>query len=186
MFALVDDINMIDAVVYERAWREETRLYVSGYSSSGYTSDLSDQAFERLGINFVLVVNDRGRILDSRGYDLGEGASVGVPDSLKAHIGPGLLVARNISERKEAGKLKLEAFRQIEKNMEQFAILNDHLRNPLQVIVGLTLLHGENEEISQNILPQAEVINHIVHQLDQGWIESEKIRDWLKRYYEFD
>jgi len=97
-----------------------------------------------------------------------------------------LLVARNISERKETERLKLEAFKQIEKNMEQFAILNDHLRNPLQVIVGLTILQGENEVISEKILGQVGIINDIVHQIDQGWIESEKIRDWLKKYYEFE
>ncbi|HDR72498.1 MAG TPA: PAS domain S-box protein [Methanoculleus sp.] len=97
-----------------------------------------------------------------------------------------LLVARNISERRETERLKFEAFKQIEKNMEQFAILNDHLRNPLQVIVGLTLLHLEDEQMAENILEQAGIINNIVHQLDRGWIESEKIRDWLRKYYEFD
>jgi PAS domain S-box-containing protein len=122
-----------------------------------------------------------------RTYD-GAIVPVEVNAHLFEHLGNAaiLLVARDISERKEAERLKFEAFRQIEKNMEQFAILNDHLRNPLQVIVGLTLLYGDKEEISEKILDQADVINEIVHKIDQGWIESEKIRDWLKKYYEFD
>jgi PAS domain S-box-containing protein len=97
-----------------------------------------------------------------------------------------LSIARDISERKQAEALKKEAFRQIERNMEQFAILNDHIRNPLQAIVGLSLLHAENEEVCGKILGQVEEINQLVDQLDQGWIESEKVRDWLRKYYGFD
>jgi PAS domain S-box-containing protein len=97
-----------------------------------------------------------------------------------------LAMARDITERKDVEKVKKEAFCQIEKNMEQFAILNDHIRNPLQAIVGLSLLNAEDEEVTDKILGQAEIINGLVDQLDQGWIESEKIRDWLRKYYGFD
>jgi PAS domain S-box-containing protein len=97
-----------------------------------------------------------------------------------------LSMARDITERKQVEALKREAFHQIEKNMEQFAVLNDHIRNPLQAIVGLSLLHAENEEVCQKVLDQAGEINRLVDQLDQGWIESEKIRDWLRKYYQFD
>lgn len=104
-----------------------------------------------------------------------------------AHMGwtAVLVMARDITERQEIERLKRDAFRQIEKNMEQFAILNDHIRNPLQAIVGLSLLHASDDEVTEKILAQAEVINRIVDQLDRGWIESEKIRDWLRKYYDF-
>lgn len=97
-----------------------------------------------------------------------------------------LSIARDIKERREVENLKRNAFEQIEKNMEQFAVLNDHIRNPLQAIVGLALLKDENDETTIKIIQQASVINTIVDQLDQGWIESEKIRDWLRKYYEFE
>ena len=58
------------------------------------------------------------------------------------------MMARDITERKEIERLKRDAFRQIEKNMEQFAILNDHIRNPLQAIVGLSLLNASDEEVT--------------------------------------
>ncbi|MDT8357764.1 MAG: PAS domain S-box protein [Methanomicrobiaceae archaeon] len=104
-----------------------------------------------------------------------------------AHMGwtAVLMMARDITERQEIERLKRDAFRQIEKNMEQFAILNDHIRNPLQAMVGLSLLNASDDEVTEKILAQAEVINRIVDQLDQGWIESEKIRDWLRKYYDF-
>ncbi|NYT05983.1 MAG: PAS domain S-box protein [Methanomicrobiales archaeon] len=97
-----------------------------------------------------------------------------------------LSAARDITERRDVEELKRQAFVQIEKNMEQFAILNDHIRNPLQAIVGLALMHDENEKLTEEIVSQAAIINRIVDKLDSGWIESEKIRAWLRRYYKFD
>jgi PAS domain S-box-containing protein len=76
---------------------------------------------------------------------------------------------------------KREAYEQIEKNIEQFAILGDHIRNPLAVIVGLADLSGG--DISQKILDQSKVIDGIIDQLDRGWIESEKVREFLRKYY---
>jgi sensor domain CHASE-containing protein len=74
-----------------------------------------------------------------------------------------------------------EAYEQIEKNIEQFAILGDHIRNPLAVIVGLADLTGGTA--AEKILDQAKAIDRIIDQLDRGWIESEKVREFLRRYY---
>jgi sensor domain CHASE-containing protein len=71
-------------------------------------------------------------------------------------------------------------FTQIDRNIEQFAILGDHIRNPLTVIVALADLH--DSDISQEIIEQARIINDIINQLDVGWIESEKVKEFLRRY----
>ena len=76
---------------------------------------------------------------------------------------------------------KRKAFEQIEKNIEQFAILGDHIRNPLTVIVGLSDLI--QDPAARKIQDQAKIINGIIDQLDQGWIESEKVREFLRKYY---
>ncbi len=92
------------------------------------------------------------------------------------------LLRMEIEERKALEAEKVEAFEQIDRNMEQFAVLNDHIRNPLQVIVGIASLDDENPS-STRIIEQAMVIDDIVKQLDRGWIESGKIRTFLKRHY---
>ncbi|QYZ80029.1 PAS domain S-box protein [Methanofollis formosanus] len=92
-----------------------------------------------------------------------------------------LAVARDITERKERQKMEAEAFGQIEKNMEQFAILNDHIRNPLQVILGLACLY--DEEVGGRIAGEVRKIDALVNSLDQGWLQSEKIRKVLRRHY---
>ena len=88
---------------------------------------------------------------------------------------------QEIFQRKLVEVQQREAYEQIEKNIEQFAILGDHIRNPLAVIVGLADLTEGTE--SEKILDQAKIIDGIIDQLDRGWIESEKVREFLRRYY---
>jgi PAS domain S-box-containing protein len=87
----------------------------------------------------------------------------------------------DITDRKQMEVAKRTALEQVEKNIEQFAILGDHIRNPLAVIVGLSsLVPGD---ITDKIILQAREIDRIITQLDMGWIESEKVREFIKRYY---
>jgi PAS domain S-box-containing protein len=92
-----------------------------------------------------------------------------------------LSIARDITERHDIERLKMEAFQQIESNMQQFALLNDHIRNPLQGIIGISDLM--QNKYSDQIIKLARAINDIVHKLDQGYIESEKIYEFLRKYY---
>jgi len=45
--------------------------------------------------------------------------------------------------------------------------------------VGIADLEGG--ETSASIIQQARIIDTIITQLDRGWIESEKIREYLKK-----
>lgn len=87
----------------------------------------------------------------------------------------------DITDKKQMELAKRKALEQIEQNIEQFAILGDHIRNPLAVIVGLSSLAPG--DITDKIILQAREIDRIITQLDMGWIESEKVRDFIKRYY---
>jgi PAS domain S-box-containing protein len=92
-----------------------------------------------------------------------------------------LTISRDITERKDIERLKMEAFQQIEKNMQQFAILNDKIRNPLQGIIGVADLMDNSYK--EKFIQMATMINEIVNKLDQGYIESEKIHEFLRKYY---
>ncbi|QSZ66305.1 PAS domain S-box protein [Methanofollis aquaemaris] len=93
-----------------------------------------------------------------------------------------LAIVRDISERKQLEQLKSEAFAQIEQNLRQFAVLNDEIRNPLQVIQGLAELDGGED--TEKVLRQVRAINEIVDELDRGYIESDKVREFLRKHYE--
>ena len=89
-------------------------------------------------------------------------------------------VGRDISDRMHYENLRLQSFYQIEQNIEQFAILADHIRQPLQVIHGMADLIDDGEA-SEKIREQVGRINSIVRQLDDGWVESREIREFLRR-----
>ncbi|KLK89079.1 histidine kinase [Methanoculleus sediminis] len=87
---------------------------------------------------------------------------------------------REMGERERIERERMEAYRQIERNIEQFAVLTDHIRNPLQVVQGMADLI--DDERAEKIREQVRQIKAILRQLDEGWVESEKVREYLERY----
>ncbi|MCK9278986.1 MAG: PAS domain S-box protein, partial [Methanoculleus sp.] len=92
-----------------------------------------------------------------------------------------LSISRDISERRRIEEIRRTSFDRIEQNIKQFATLGDEVRQPLQVITGLAGM-GDSPD-SAEIVRQAAVINALIDRLDQGWIESEKVRRFLRRHY---
>jgi glucose-6-phosphate-specific signal transduction histidine kinase len=96
------------------------------------------------------------------------------------------IVISHFAQSSRAGKseveqLKKEAFQQIEHNMVQFSILNDQIRNPLQAIMLDTTTLDETTKAL--IEKQVQIIEKILDQLDEGYVESEKVRKFLRKYY---
>ncbi|MHC1709341.1 MAG: response regulator [Methanomassiliicoccales archaeon] len=93
-----------------------------------------------------------------------------------------LLFTSDISERRALRDMERKALDQIERNIEQLATLNDQIRNPLAIIVGLLSRQGSNAPNHEAIMRAVERIDEIVRQVDRGWIESAKVREFMKRY----
>jgi PAS domain S-box-containing protein len=75
------------------------------------------------------------------------------------------------------------ALEQIEKNIENYAILVDHIRNPLAIISGVAEIRLENmKEEKDIILRSVKKIENVIEKLERGWLESEAIRRFLKKY----
>ena len=91
-----------------------------------------------------------------------------------------LVVARDVAEERRREQEQAGSLRQIQRNMEQFQILNDQIRNPVQVIIGLADMEGG--DFGSRIIRQAHEIDEIVRQLDVGWLESAKVSAYLRRY----
>jgi hypothetical protein len=90
-------------------------------------------------------------------------------------------VLSDITEQKEAEERIASAVTQIARNLEQMAILNDSIRNPLSVIVGLADMAGG--ETNEKILRAAREIDDIITELDRGWIKSDKVRRFLQVHH---
>lgn len=77
-----------------------------------------------------------------------------------------------------------ETLEQIEQNLEHLAILNDEIRNPLMVILGYTEL--DEGVYADKIYEQIASINELVRRLDQRWLESEKVREFLRKHHDWE
>lgn len=90
-------------------------------------------------------------------------------------------VSRDITAQREVEDLKSKAYAQIERNMEQFALLADHIRNPLQAIMGRAELL-DDAATREQIRQQVQRINGIIDQLDERWAESRKLSMFWRKY----
>ena len=77
---------------------------------------------------------------------------------------------------------KLKSEKQLDENLEYFAHLVDHIRNPLAIISGFTQVKVENEATRDRLLRQIDRIEEIIKQLDKGWMDTEDTRRFLKNY----
>ena len=91
------------------------------------------------------------------------------------------MISYDITEQRHSEEMRHQAFAQIEQNIEQFAVLGDHIRLPLQVILAAADLM-DDEQASERIRKQVWRINDIVRRLDRGWVESREIREFLRRH----
>ncbi|MCE5338306.1 MAG: PAS domain S-box protein [Methanomicrobiaceae archaeon] len=91
------------------------------------------------------------------------------------------MISYDITEQRRSEEMRHQAFAQIEQNIEQFAVLGDHIRLPLQVILAAADLM-DDEQASERIRKQVWRINDIVKRLDRGWVESREIREFLRRH----
>ena len=71
------------------------------------------------------------------------------------------------------------ALKQIEKNLEHFTILADRIRNPLSIIIGIMEIFSF--EKSNEIIDQIMAIVEILDQLDKGYFESKRIKEFLQK-----
>ncbi len=91
------------------------------------------------------------------------------------------VIVRDMTELNELYRREMQAITQIEENLGQLAAINDQIRNPLAVISSLCEMN-ENEygkEIQDQILR----INNLVDEIDRGFVDTEKVRQYLHRHY---
>ncbi len=82
----------------------------------------------------------------------------------------------------EMEKERMNALRQIEDNIEKFAILVDHLRNPLAALSGYAEMFGD-DELRKKIQEQIKKMEEVIEKLEKGWLESEKVREFLRKVW---
>ncbi|MHA1435541.1 MAG: PAS domain-containing protein, partial [Candidatus Heimdallarchaeota archaeon] len=116
------------------------------------------------------------RVLGVKGYSRNVWAIAEViPNTLTA-----IISIHDVTEQKIMDEIKATLFDQIEKNMEQFAILIDKIRNPLAVITGLADIIESTH--TNEIIDQTALIDAIIVELEQRWLESINVRELLRNH----
>lgn len=96
-----------------------------------------------------------------------------------------LSISRDITFQLAFEKEKEALLSQIERNLGEFAILNDGIRNPLAVITGwLSMIDSIQGKERDTLMQQIREIDQMITQLDRRWVESEKVLGFLRRHYD--
>ncbi len=88
---------------------------------------------------------------------------------------------RDITAERQLEREKDEAAAQIQENIAKLAILNDGIRNPLSIIATYIDMTSD-EKVADVVLGEIRRIDEMVTSLDQEWIKSEKILNFLKKH----
>jgi len=94
-----------------------------------------------------------------------------------------LSISRDITYQREFEQEKQALLEQIQRNLGEFAILNDGIRNPLAVITGWLSIMDLQEKEHSTLMHQIKQIDEMITKLDRRWVESEKVLGFLRRHY---
>lgn len=92
------------------------------------------------------------------------------------------VVAREITSQVRLQRGQEIAIARIDRNLVQLGALNDEIRNPLTVILGL--VDDDQGPNRDSIIEQVQIIDAIIDRLDRGHLDSEKVRHYLQRSFD--
>ncbi|MDV0445798.1 hypothetical protein MmiAt1_13940 [Methanimicrococcus sp. At1] len=92
-----------------------------------------------------------------------------------------VLLAIDITVSKLDEEMKRISYERLENNIEQFATVIDNIRNPLSIVV-LSAETSSDQETSKKIIAECDEIEEVIAKLDEGWANSEEIRNFLKKH----
>ncbi|ABD42293.1 putative PAS/PAC sensor protein [Methanospirillum hungatei JF-1] len=92
------------------------------------------------------------------------------------------IIARDITRQVEFQQNQERLYQQLEENLVHMGALNDQIRNPLTII---STLVDENESPEKDrILYEVDRIDKLIDRLDDGFISSEKVWQYLHKKHE--
>ncbi|KYC54238.1 MAG: Bacterioopsin transcriptional activator [Candidatus Methanofastidiosum methylothiophilum] len=167
-------------------WSNKSMEEITGYSMDELLGKsprllyLSDEEYERVGRILYKIprekefedVETKCQIKNGKILDLYIRASpLDVNDISKGYINLVMDITENIKTRK-----------QLDENLEYFAHLIDHIRNPLAIISGFVQVNVGDEKTKDVVIRQVARIEKLLRELDQGWMDTEETRKFLKNY----
>ena len=95
--ALTNEITMLDRTTSEYASWDQTYAYIHNHNSAYEKSEFPASTFLELKINFVAILDDKGQLIFSKGFDSERGGDTFVPPGLKDYLKPDSILLRHAS-----------------------------------------------------------------------------------------
>lgn len=89
---LAGDLHQLQILTEDWAAWDDTFTFIDDHNPAYIKSNLTDNAFESLQLNVILLVNSEGQLIYGRGYDLEAEAPAPVPASLLQQVAKGSLL----------------------------------------------------------------------------------------------
>ncbi len=97
--AFVSELNTMDVILVDWAQWDDTYEFVQKPYDDYIKSNLVDETFEGLRLNFMLFFDRDGNLVFSKGFDLEARAEMAVPSSLMEHLKPSSPLIRFVDEK---------------------------------------------------------------------------------------
>jgi PAS domain S-box-containing protein len=106
--ALNNELSTLDRTTSEYGSWDATYAYVHGENPSYVKTEFPTTTFQQLKISFVVILDNNGHELFSKGFDLAHEGEIPIPRGLTDHLKPGsLLLSHNDVDSKVSGILDL-------------------------------------------------------------------------------
>jgi sensor domain CHASE-containing protein/signal transduction histidine kinase len=93
--AIQDDVDTLDAMALDWAAWDDTYAFVADGARDYVESNLADETFPHMRLNFVLYVDAAGILVHGKGYDLQGEEQIPIPESLLEHATGDSLLTRH-------------------------------------------------------------------------------------------
>lgn len=90
--ALNRDLSNLSATAADWAVWDDTWTFMADTNEKYISVNLVDSTFIELGLNLFLLVDSFGQVVFDKGYDLNNGKTVQIPDSVQEHLSSGALL----------------------------------------------------------------------------------------------
>lgn len=86
VYALNNEIQSLDSTAADRAYWDEAYSFMSDKNQSFIDNNMTDSTFGYLKLNFMILVDNTGRVVFAKGFDLNSNSAAPVPASLLDEI----------------------------------------------------------------------------------------------------
>ncbi len=149
--ALTNELNTLDRTTSEYASWDQTYAYVHGTNPDYVKSEFPAATFQELKVSFVVILDNSGHKLFSKGFDLDHAGEAPVPEGIDENLKTGSSILNHKSlESRVAGILVLKAGPVL---VDSRPILTSDSRGPVAgtLIMGRVLDAAEVQRLSQMV-----------------------------------